>query len=67
MNIFIRIISSATERYVRNVGEDVTSIQNSLQSLDVRSQQNHQELRAWHVSVEQQKQGNIPFKAIGSG
>lgn len=64
MTIESRAISSATERYVRKVAEDVTSIQSNVQILDHRSQQNHQEMKTWQVKAEQKKQGKVSFKTI---
>lgn len=61
-----RTILSATEKYIRNLAEDVANLQRGLDSLDDRSQQNHQEIITWQVKAEQQKHGTLPFNYVRS-
>lgn len=59
-----RNLSSAIEECVHKLDENVTDVQSKLQTLDDRSQHNHQEIKMWQVKAEQQRQGNIPFRFI---
>lgn len=61
MNINCRTIISVAERRVR---EDLKSMKSNLQSLDDRHQQNHEEMRIWHVKADQQKQGSVSFEIL---